>query len=72
MILTAGKCLHALQTPGLYPVIKRHLRVTSHQTRWMNVLQRFLIFNSRGAVESIRLAWFLQRHIKQKDGIAVV
>ncbi len=38
----------------------------------MNVLQRFLIFNSRGAVESIRLAWFLQRLIKQKDGTAVI
>ncbi|RMT30567.1 hypothetical protein ALP50_00053 [Pseudomonas syringae pv. spinaceae] len=72
VIATAGKRLHVLQTPGLSPVIKQHLRVTSHQAMWMNVLQRFLIFNLRGAVESTRLAWFLQRLIKQKDGIAVI
>lgn len=59
MTVTTGKWLQALQTPGLYPVIKRNLRATAHQARLTNVRPRFLIFNLHGAVEIIRLAWFL-------------
>ncbi len=59
MTVITGKWLQALQTPGLYPVIKRNLRATAHQARLTNVRPRFLIFNLHGAVEIIRLAWFL-------------
>ncbi|OSR23530.1 hypothetical protein B7R56_26895 [Pseudomonas savastanoi pv. retacarpa] len=48
-----------LQTSEPYPVIKRHLRAIEPQTRWTNVLQHFLIFNSRGAAKIILLVWFL-------------